>query len=295
MHPAALALILLLTLAPPARAEEAEALAVDLLNAAVSLPDGPVRHLLLDRVRLHFPETGAAGMAAVLLPPDMAAQEPLRSAAARSRDVTALDETALGLSPGARARIAAALASLGHDPGPMADGVEDTARQAIRRFQDDHAIAPSGALDGVTVETLLRVFAEAPKSYLGDWVLEIDGERMIPGRPDLTGNRLPLAVLHLTQDAEGMRLRNHYLRRSVAVVNLFGDLRAAITDAGRLILTTRVSTQDPLTTRPSVLPLHRLSLLVDLPEFVPLGWRRDIIANDYGDGMRFRVTLRRTR
>ena len=302
--------------------EDPEVAATALLRMAMELPDNRQRDTSLELLAKRFEGTTAAGIATNILnsrPPveapaatgkpdnqdsdsailhgldiDRLKQEELQSRLNANTATPQEAEAALGLSRDEIVRIQETLNSLGYHLGATDGSFGNRSRNALRRFQLANRVPETGYLDRNTIDKLLKVVAEAPKSYDGKWQLIIYREwlRDDPNyAPNKKGRREVLASVNLIA-RDGRFFIQNYHYRTIEPVEAFSDFDATYTSTGRVTVKGGVSSmfRDANHVVPS---MERMFASLRLPEIMPHFRSVEASGNRFDNNLKFYVKLSR--
>jgi uncharacterized caspase-like protein len=205
-------------------------------------------------------------------------------------------EAALELGTEDVQRIQTALNAMGYDLGTADGEFGAKSREALKQFQVVNRVPQSGYLDQKTIEAILKAFDEAPKTYQGEWKIEIRRKltRNDPGWPDMKpGDYNHLATLNLTY-RNGELLIDRFQYMTILPDEPFTDFTARIDDTGRLVLRGLVSTHFRDANNP-VAKNQMMTVETQLPRIMP--FERTITAegNRFEPPVVFEVTIKRVR
>ncbi len=81
-------------------------------------------------------------------------------------------EAALGMAPDDLQKVRLAMSTLGYQTGKDANSLEDIDRKSLRKLQIKHSVRETGYLDVKTLNRLLKIMEEMPRTYEGKWNLD---------------------------------------------------------------------------------------------------------------------------
>lgn len=301
---------------------ETEFQATELLKSARTMPRGKPRVSALEIIIKNYPETVASELAKVMLDQELAsnkflAKERTQTTFDRSK-LSALDvdaalaqgqsqvfatetpediEASLALEKSDIARIQVAMNAMGYQVG-TADGVfGKKSRQALKKLQVRQKVAQTGYLNNETVNAILKEFADAPKTFDGDWQLVVSRiwTRDTPDGNAKKGTREALAYLDLKHQNDDFDIQKFTYNMRLHSQDAFSNFTMSSNKNGQISIRTDINTLSPSAKRlrPKT---ENLRARYNLPKIVPVGAKFEFNGNVVESGyIQLNLQLTRTK
>lgn len=301
---------------------EVEFQATELLKSARSMPAGKLRISALEIIIKNYPQTVASELAKVMLDQELESNKAIANARkkttfdrsklaaldvdnaiAQGQNQLAAEETpediekSLGLEKADIAQIQTAMNAMGYNVG-TADGVfGKKSRQALKQLQVRQKVAQTGYLDNETVNAILKEFADAPKTFDGEWQLVISRiwTKDTPDGNAKKGTREALAYLNLKHQGGDFNIQRFNYTMRLQSDDAFSNFAMSSNTNGQISIRTDINTLSPSAKRlrPKT---ESLRASYNLPKIVPKGAKFEFNGNIVESGyIQLNLQLTRTK
>ena len=276
---------------------EVEFQATELLKSARSMPAGKLRISALEIIIKNYPQTVASELAKVMLDQELESNKAIANARkkttfdrsklaaldvdnaiAQGQNQLAAEETpediekSLGLEKADIAQIQTAMNAMGYNVG-TADGVfGKKSRQALKQLQVRQKVEQTGYLNNETVNAILKEFADAPKTFDGEWQLVIwrVWTKDTPDGFTKKGTRESLAYLDLKHQNDAFNIQRFSYSMRLHTDDAFSNFVMSSNKNGQISVRTDINTlnANAKRLRPKT---ENLRASYNLPKIVPVG------------------------